>query len=157
MRGVSLLEMILVLVIMATGAALAIPQLQKGAAQRRADSAIETLRTISHCVRMYKLERGPLTSPKLQDMDDEVHVGGTEGNHCLDPDFFDKNYTWPALTAALGNSLHAYNTKDDRTVCITPLGSTDANDPGYIYDILGSSTSDPCAGGAPASFRTIKE
>jgi prepilin-type N-terminal cleavage/methylation domain-containing protein len=48
-RGVTLLEIVVVLVIVATGAALAVPKLQKGAAQRRADSAIDFALNIPLC------------------------------------------------------------------------------------------------------------
>jgi prepilin-type N-terminal cleavage/methylation domain-containing protein len=59
-RGVTLLELILVLVIIAIGASLAVPKLRRSVENREAKAALETLRSISHAVRMYEVTKGSL-------------------------------------------------------------------------------------------------
>ncbi|HOW87853.1 MAG TPA: type II secretion system protein [Candidatus Omnitrophota bacterium] len=56
-RGITLLETIVTLVIMAIGASIVVPKIQQTAENKRADSAIQSLRTISHCMRLYALEK----------------------------------------------------------------------------------------------------
>jgi formylglycine-generating enzyme required for sulfatase activity len=105
------------------------------------------------------MERG-VAPAKLSDM------VGAAWNWCLDPKVFDKNYTWPDLNAPLGDYLDAVNTKDNRTVCIKPLGAATVwewkgtpqpiDTQGYIYDFLSSARS--CSNATITGyFRKIKE
>ena len=52
-NGLTLLELIVVVIIIAIGASLALPNFRKGADQKRADSAIAGLRAMSYCLRIY--------------------------------------------------------------------------------------------------------
>lgn len=59
-KGLTLIEVILVLVVVATIAGLAAPNLRIGMENRRAKQALETLRSIHHAVRMYEVNKGVL-------------------------------------------------------------------------------------------------
>jgi len=61
-KGVTFLELILVLVIIAIGASLAVPKLRKSVENREAKAVLETLRSISHAVRMYEVTKGEIAS-----------------------------------------------------------------------------------------------
>lgn len=104
--GLTLLEMILTMVIIATGAALAIPKIQAGIEQRKADSAIETLRTMSHCIRMYRIEQNVPPSSLAA-----LEVG--TGNSCLDPNQYEKKYNYFYSVSDAGITLSAK--KDDQS------------------------------------------
>src|SRR3990167_3231662 len=80
-KGVTFLELILVLVIIAIGASLAVPKLRKSVENREAKAVLETLRSISHAVRMYEVTKGnwPAALTELE----TTHA--TTGTRYLDP------------------------------------------------------------------------
>ena len=84
-RGVTLLELILVLVIVAVGASLTYPKVLKGVENREAKKALETLRTISQSIRLYELNHGNLLDDSgvpvpidLQDLENAGYVKSSE-------------------------------------------------------------------------------
>jgi prepilin-type N-terminal cleavage/methylation domain-containing protein len=152
-KGLTLLEVILTMVIIAIGASLAIPNLMKGIEQKRADSAIETLRTISHCIRLYKLERDIKTLTAAHNLTfAKLDTEDATGNGCLDRNQFEKTFAFPLRNVAFVDPvvLTATDTKGSgRKICLTPAGTIDRS--GMIYDIL----SGECSAGNAS--RTIKE
>ena len=116
LAGLTLLEIVVVLVIMATGAALAIPRIQEGVAQRRADSAIETLRSMSHCIRMYRLEQ-EVPPPTLAAL--EV----TTGNGCLDSNQYEKRYNYFYAVSGANATLSAKDRQSDRGILFPNAGA----------------------------------
>ncbi len=154
-RGLTLFETILTMVILAILASLTMPNLMKGVEQKRADSAIETLRTISHCIRLYKLEHDltdlPATGIKLGALDTE-DASGITGNGCMDRNQFEGTFSFPERSSTVlgATVLTASDIRGSgRTVCLTPAGTLARN--GTIYDVI---SGDCTAGNA---FRTIKE
>lgn len=98
-RGVTFLEMILVLVIIAIGASLALPRLRMGVENREAKAVLETLRSISHAIRMYETTKGtlPANLTALETMD------FLTGTRYLDPSEYafrpPYNYSYNGITA----------------------------------------------------------
>lgn len=76
-RGVTLLELVLVLVIVAIGGALAYPSIQRGIENQQAKKALETLRTISNAVRLYQLDKGVLPQ-SITDLENLRYINPTE-------------------------------------------------------------------------------
>ena len=58
--GLTLIEIILVIVIVSSLGALAIPQMRSGLENRQAKQALETARSLAHAVRMYNANHGDL-------------------------------------------------------------------------------------------------
>ncbi|OGX03407.1 MAG: hypothetical protein A3G87_09115 [Omnitrophica bacterium RIFCSPLOWO2_12_FULL_50_11] len=56
--GVTMLELVLVLVIVAIGGALAYPAVRRGIENQEAKNALRTLRTMTQAIRMYELDHG---------------------------------------------------------------------------------------------------
>lgn len=127
-QGMTLIEMILIMAILAATAVIAIPNLKRGLDQRRADSAIETLRHMSYCMRVYRLEHNdtlPATFSLLEP---------ATGNGCLDPNLYEKSYTFPqGATAVSSLYIQADDTETTRKVCVRPPGSLNKN--GTIFDL----------------------
>lgn len=73
-KGVTLLELILVLVIIAIGASLAVPKLRMSVENREAKAALETLRSISQAVRMFEVTKGRLPA-NLRELETETTGG----------------------------------------------------------------------------------
>lgn len=59
-KGLSLWEVVLVMVIVGVAAALASPSVRMGIENRQAKQALETLKSIHHAVRMYEVDHGCL-------------------------------------------------------------------------------------------------
>ncbi len=76
-KGVSLLELILVVVIVGIAAALAIPNVKMGIENRQAKQALETLRSIHNAIRMYQVDRGVLPAD-LQALQNASYLNSTE-------------------------------------------------------------------------------
>jgi prepilin-type N-terminal cleavage/methylation domain-containing protein len=112
-KGVTLLETILVMMIAAMIASFAIPQFQKSVDQKRADSAISTLRTVAECIKQYMIENGGSTPTgtfqKLKD------------NGCLDWATFEPTYNFPQpedpLPVGRLAPIWATDKKSTRAVC----------------------------------------
>ncbi|MBI1977903.1 MAG: prepilin-type N-terminal cleavage/methylation domain-containing protein, partial [Candidatus Omnitrophica bacterium] len=102
-RGVSLLELILVIVIMAIGAALVIPRLEQGVENRRAKDALETLKTISNAVRLYELNTGSFPPSGLLDQEDAIPPGPPhvlESGGYLNPKEYAPSFNYSINSAA---------------------------------------------------------
>ncbi len=134
-KGVTLLETILVITIIAIVAGLALPQLQKGADLKRADNAIAAMRTMSYCLRLYLQEHGGVLPSGAQwGYLDTENANGITGNGCFDRNQREQTFSFPARSAAIGNStiISASDTKSSRIVCLAPSGTSDQ---GYVYDL----------------------
>ena len=73
MQGLTLVEMVLVLIIMAVGATLASVSMRAGLDNRQAKQALETAKSIAHSVRMYQLDKGIL--PTQSDLTELFQAG----------------------------------------------------------------------------------
>ena len=71
--GLTLVEMVLVLIIVAMGASLATVSLRAGMENRQAKQALETAKSIAHSVRMYQLDTGSL--PTQSDLSELIQAG----------------------------------------------------------------------------------
>ena len=95
-KGVTFLEMILVLVIIAIGASLAVPKLRRSVENREAKAALETLRIISHAIRMYELNEGALP-PNLVALET---ASGAEDSRYLNPNEYAPGYQYDMVVGA---------------------------------------------------------
>jgi prepilin-type N-terminal cleavage/methylation domain-containing protein len=154
-NGLTLLELIVVVIIIAIGASLALPNFRKGADQKRADSAIAGLRAMSYCLRIYVQEHGGVlpAGTKWGHLDSEGVIGeAIIGNGCYDRDQFEKTYTFPARNADISYNkdvpatvIAASDKRSVRTVCLVPAGTPDRR--GNVYDLpSGSCDSEPSDG-----------
>lgn len=73
MQGLTLVEMVLVLVILGVGASLATVSLRAGMENREAKQVLETAKSIAHSVRMYQLDTGSL--PTQLDLSELIQAG----------------------------------------------------------------------------------
>ena len=76
--GLTFIEIILVLVIAATLAGLAAPNIRIGMENRQAKQAVQTLRSIHHAVRMYQLDKGGNLPADILSMENQSYVLSTE-------------------------------------------------------------------------------
>lgn len=163
-RGVTLLEIIVTFVIIATTAAMAIPNLEKGAAKKRADQAIAALRKISYCVRLYQQEHGWTipTIPVGANTFEALYSDAAIGNRCYDYVSTVAGYNFstmmgPTKTIPSPNAtwaLSAINSTDKRAVCIQVIhDATNRSRSGTVYDY--HSTESSC--GAANNYRSFAE
>ncbi len=133
-KGVTLFEIIIVMVIISVCAALAVPHMQKTADQKKADSAINTLRAISECIKQYKI-----------DHDGSLPANATyallESEGCLDRGVYEKSYRFPARGDKITTDIKAVAVQGTRMVCLKMAGEVDAwktwnygNGEGYFLD-----------------------
>jgi prepilin-type N-terminal cleavage/methylation domain-containing protein len=134
--GLTLLEMIVTIVVVAIAATLAVAQLQKGIEQKKTDSAIEALRSISYCIRFHRLESGGTIPPGTKFRALEMEI---DGNKCMDREQFPKDFNFPSKDAIipadpimLEASMNTPNAT--RKVCLAPAGEVGRT--GIIYDFL---------------------
>lgn len=137
-KGVTLLEMILVIMLISIAAALAMPNMQKGVDQKRADNAIATMRMMSYCLRLYLQEHGDvLPANTAWGHLDTENAAGIDGNGCFDRNQMENTFTFPARDTLIPNpppvTLVATDKKSTRTVCLVPAGTRDRS--GNIYDL----------------------
>lgn len=157
-RGVTMMEMLVVLVIVAVGAALAFPSSQRMAGQKRADAAIATLRMIADCVREYNAGHGiegtaAATATTYSNiMGDDGDVATKDDNGCLNTDLFARDYqvkdynphSLAVPVAGDANEIYAISAKDSRIVCLTQV-----TDPvtAKVYDCPGTTDTAACVDG----------
>lgn len=89
-KGLSLMEVILVVVIVGVAAALAAPNVRTGIENRQAVQATETLKSIFHAIRMYEVDRGSLPAD-LKALEDAGYLQSTEYAYKRKPDDTDSN------------------------------------------------------------------
>ncbi len=147
-KGVTLFEMILVIVLITIGAALAVPNFQSSLSQRKADGAIATLKSISNCIRQYKIEHSETAPPNLQTLVD---------NGCLDPNQYEPgfNYSYTQSPTAVTAVTNEGNKYGDRTITLSGAGSLDQSTRGIIYDCRVFAES--CEGSNTKLFRQMYE
>ena len=143
-RGVTLLELILVLVIIAIGASLAVPKLRKSVENREAKAALGTLQSISHAARMYEVTKGGFPEDfditDLETTDPETTDPAT-GTRYLDPVEYAPGYTYgitvkegEPVTVVAGNS-------NRRRIILTQCGDANKSKDGAVGDSAGFLTS----------------
>lgn len=112
-RGVTLLEIIVVLLIVSVGAGMVYPSMQGAMSRRRADGAIAVLRKVTECLGQYKITYGSLSGIKYSAIYD---------NGCLDADLFPKDYDFTKIgrDQSIVSSLTIVKDKVDLTryVCM---------------------------------------
>lgn len=130
-KGLTLLEVIVVFVILSTTAVLVVPNLQKGIEQKKADSAIASLRKISHCIRLYKQEHGGSIPGGTKY---EVLETGVNGNGCYDRTKLAPGFDFPLSTEVISSPITADAKASgiSRNVCIKFV--TDQTSSGVIFD-----------------------
>ncbi len=73
-RGLTFLELIIVMVIVAISATLALASVRAGVENRQARQALETAKSIGHAVRVYQLDNGALPGAKLTELFDRGYL-----------------------------------------------------------------------------------
>ena len=146
-KGVTLLELILVLVIIAIGASLAVPKLRRSVENREAKAALETLRSISQAVRMYEVTKGELPA-NLYTLETETTTAGSGtgtsyGTRYLDPTeyAFSPPYTYEITSL---NPVILTASRAGRTITLTQCGNANKSKDGEVTD-SGSFLSSPAA------------
>ena len=81
-KGLTLIEMILIMVIVAIGASLAIPNFRHSMEQRKENMVKESMRTIAYCVREYVRDYSVFPS-SITKLSDDENAGVPLGSKCL--------------------------------------------------------------------------
>ena len=102
--GFTLIEMILVMLIVAIGGALAIPKVQQSVENRQAKQALQTVKHIHHAVRSFEVDKGELPDPsadipgmiptqnRLGDIGEATtHATRLAQNYVNSKEFYDRN------------------------------------------------------------------
>jgi prepilin-type N-terminal cleavage/methylation domain-containing protein len=114
-KGVTLLELILVLVIVAIGASLAVPKLRISIEHREAKAALGTLQSISHAVRMFEVtkDRLPTSLAELEITDPAT------GTHYLDSSEYAPDYDFCINTGTNPVVIRADSQNYNRVITLT--------------------------------------
>jgi type II secretory pathway pseudopilin PulG len=134
--GVTFLEMILVLVMVAVGAALAVPKLRMSVEHREAKAALETLRSISHAIRMYEVAHKGVLPDSLNVLETtDVDMG----TRYLDPSeyAFSPPYVYDIPTLNPSVVIQAHNANVNRTITLTQCGAANKSKDGAVTDSAG--------------------
>lgn len=162
-QGLTLLEMILVIALVTALAAMAYPKLEQGLALRKADGAIATLRSMSQCIRQWCLDHDDGTAditslpfPAGLNVLEPFHAStNPNGNNCLNPAHYEKNYTYTYTVSASRAELLAMTSQyGGRTILLSAAGSLNPVDRGIIYDCKGQLPTCNSSSGA-ALIRTM--
>lgn len=160
-RGLTLLELIVVFVILATTATLAMPNFQKGVEQKKADSAIASLRKISQCIRLYRQAGGGVIPAGTTY--EALEMTGT-GNGCYNRDHLAPDFSFPASNSAIptaASSAIEATWSNVRKVCLRySANAANQSRSGVIYDYpAGGScpTNNPCPAASSAFYRCFPE
>ena len=129
-RGVTLLELIVVLVIVAIGAGLALPSMSKGIENREAKQALQTMRYIAQGVRMYQVDKGVLP----QNLQTDLEVGGY-----VNPNEYTRGFEYEIDTSA--SPIHAKAYKPNKTTPLRTItleqSATNSSQDGLVTDTGG--------------------
>lgn len=128
--GVTLIELLLVLVMVAILGGLGMPFLRKGVENQDAKKALETLRAISQAVRLYELDKGSLAS-SLTPLTDIENAGYLNPNEYYKPQIF----TYSINASANPHTIIATRTNPSRTITLTQSSVTGQD--GIIVDSAG--------------------
>ncbi len=109
LTGFTLLELILVLVIIMIGGALALPATRQGIENRQAKKALTTLRTISQAARLYELNEGSFPST-LQDLETRSY---------LIPREYAPYFTYGIINTSNPPSFQAVHVNSNRTITLS--------------------------------------
>ena len=139
-KGVTLLELILVLVIVAIGCGLTFPKVQIGIENQGAKKALETMRTISNAIRSYELDHGNLlddTLPAPQPID----LADLQTAGYVNPSEYSTNFSCGSLgsvfysinTTVTPAQITARNAASGRTITLTQSSTVKGQD-GVVTD-----------------------
>lgn len=92
-QGLTLLELILVLVIIAALGAMALPKLQRNVENQKAKQALETLKTISQAARLYDLDKKTFPN-NLDELEQKGYLDSTEYAKGYDYELLAENQAW---------------------------------------------------------------
>lgn len=116
-RGVSLLELILVIIIMAISAALVFPRAQRGIEHREAKHALETLKTISNAVRLYELNHGNLLDDSIPPQ--PINLADLESGGYLRPTEYTPNFNYAVNVIVSPAVMTAVHVTSGRVITLT--------------------------------------
>ena len=126
-KGVTLLELILVIVIISIGAALAIPSMRAGVEHKQARAALDTLRSFAQAVRMYEVNEDIL--PIDLSTETLITLGYLSAAE-LAPGF---NYSVDASDPA-SPIVSAVSTETEREITLQVFSSQDKANSGEVTD-----------------------
>ena len=143
-RGVTLIELILVLVMIAIGASLAVPKLRKSVEDREAKAALQTLKSISHATRMYEVSKGQL--PANLTVLETTPIDPTKGTRYLDPTeyAFSPPYVYQMQPSFIGAPFiwaRKSSPGQLRTISLRQCGNANKSKDGAVFDSAGFLTS----------------
>ncbi len=104
--GLTLLELILVMVVVAILGAMSVPRINQGIENHRAKAALETLRSISQAVRMYHLNTGDLPD-NLEKLEEDGYT---------DPSEYERGYEYSFISSE--PSILAERDTSDREITL---------------------------------------
>ena len=135
-KGITLLEMIMVVVIVGIAASLTYPKLQKSIDNRRAKAALDTLREISHAARSYRLSHNYTNPANLNTLETTTIPGQMSSrSFYLNPREYAPDYNYniipndPLQFMAVSNS--------GRTILLMQCGSANEARDGVVSDTGG--------------------
>lgn len=153
--GLTLPELMIVIVLAAIIVSVAMPNFQQGVDKKRADSAIETLRSISGCLREYRIAHGG-ADPAAGWMT-ELRTWG-----CLDPGQFPLGWAF-SIDEGSGTVTGVYSRggTEQRKVTLEGAGNINQTTRGIISDWARSGSDSGFGstggGGATKLFRKMYE
>ncbi|OGW79404.1 MAG: hypothetical protein A3G33_03430 [Omnitrophica bacterium RIFCSPLOWO2_12_FULL_44_17] len=121
-KGVTLTELLVVVVIVAIGSSMFLPKIDKGIENQKALNALNTLRTISQARRMYVMEVSGLLTTNVLPSGNPMCVAGTSAiDELVNKGYLDRNDFAPGFTYTFGNTSAFFVSNRD-VIARTPEG-----------------------------------